>query len=388
MRKILTIAAANLRRSLREPVAVFFLFVFPMLLILILGLAFGGAVEPRVGVVGDHSDPLAAAMLDRLGDADGITVRRVDTADDLVSTVERGELEAGLVLPTGYGVRVRGGERVELRYVARPGQLSNQVQQIVTEVVDREGSRLRAARFALAEGAAPGFDEALARADSVAVGTPALAVTVHTAGTADFPDTLGRFDVGASSELLLFLFLTALTGSAALIETRRLGVSRRMLATPTRPATIIAGEAAGRLAVAIMQGILIMVGSALVFGVNWGDPVGAALLMTSFALLASGAGLLMGATARTPQQSLAFGLLLSLGLAALGGTMMPLDLFPSTMRTVAHLTPHAWAVDGFTDLVRHGAGVVDIVPQLGVLLAAAAVLMALASWRLRRSISG
>jgi ABC-2 type transport system permease protein len=213
-------------------------------------------------------------------------------------------------------------------------------------------------------------------------------VTVHTSGTAAFPETLGRFDIGASSELLLFLFLTALTGSAALIETRRLGVSRRMLATPTTPGTIVAGEAAGRLAVALLQGALIMVGSAVIFGVNWGNPLAATALMVAFALVASGAGLLMGATARTSQQSLAFGLLLSLGLGALGGTMMPLDLFPPTMRTIAHLTPHAWAVDGFATLVRHGGGVLDILPQLGVLLATGVALLALASWRLRRSIPG
>ena len=81
-------------------------------------------------------------------------------------------------------------------------------------------------------------------------------------------------------------------------------------------------------------------------------------------------------------------LLLSLGLAALGGAMMPLDLFPPTIRAVAHLTPHAWATEGFAELVRHGGGLTDILPQLGVLLATAAVLTVLASWRLRRSITG
>jgi ABC-2 type transport system permease protein len=388
MRKILAIAATNLRRTLRERVALFFLFVFPMIMILVLGMAFGGASEPRVGVVGDRADPLAAAFLDRLGEADGLATRTVVVEADLISAVERGELEAGLVIPAGYGPTIRAGGQVELRYVARPGQQANQIQQIVTGVVDEEANRLRAARFAMAEGASAGLDEALGRVDAVAAGGPVIAVTVHTAGTAAFPDTLGRFDVGASSELLLFLFLTALTSSAALIETRRLGVSRRMLATPTTPATIVAGEAAGRLAVAVLQGVLIMVGSAVIFGVNWGNPLAATLLMVCFALVASGAGLLMGATARTPQQSLAFGLLLSLGLAALGGTMMPLDLFSSGMRTIAHLTPHAWAVDGFTELVRHSGGPMDILPQLGVLLALAATLMTLASWRLRRSISG
>jgi ABC-2 type transport system permease protein len=387
MRKILVIAGTNLRRTLREKVALFFLFVFPMLLILVLGMAFGGNSDPRVGAVGDRSDPLAAAVLSRLRTADGIAVRAVRTESDLVSRVERGELEAGLVIPSGYGAAIRAGGQVELRYVARPGQQANQIQQIVAAAVDQEASRLRAARFVRDEGAAD-FDRALDRVDTVATGTAAITVTVHTAGTEAFPDTLGRFDVGASSQLVLFLFLTALTGSAALIESRRLGVSRRMLATPTTPGTVIAGEAGGRLTVAILQGVIIMVGSAFIFGVNWGNPVAAAALMVAFALVASGAGLLMGATARTPQQSLAFGLLLSLGLAALGGAMMPLDLFPPTIRTLAHLTPHAWATEGFAELVRHGGGLTDILPQLGVLLATATVLTVLASWRLRRSITG
>jgi ABC-2 type transport system permease protein len=74
-------------------------------------------------------------------------------------------------------------------------------------------------------------------------------------------------------------------------------------------------------------------------------------------------------------------------MAALGGAMMPLEFFSPTMRVVAHFTPHAWAVDGFTELVRHGEGIADIAVPLAVLLGAAMILLALASWRLRRSIT-
>jgi ABC-2 type transport system permease protein len=386
MRKILTIAGANLRRTLRERVSLFFILIFPMLLILVLGLAFGGSFDPRVGVVGDRSRPLTADLLDRLAAADGVAVRVMESESGLVGAVERGELEAGVVVPAGYDDTVRGGRPVDLRYVARPGQQANQVQQVLAAAIEQESNRLRAARFAEVEGG-DDFDAALARVDALTGRIALVSVTVRTQGTGMFPETLGRFDVSASSQMLLFLFLTALTGSAALIETRRLGVSRRMLATPTTPVTVIAGEATGRLGVSVLQGVLIMAGSAVIFGVNWGDPVAAGLLMVSFALVASGAGLLMGALARTPQQSLAFGLLLSLGLGALGGTMMPLDLFPEAMRDVARLTPHAWAVEGFAELIRHGGGVADIAPQLGVLLGTAACLLALASWRLRRSIT-
>jgi ABC-2 type transport system permease protein len=53
------------------------------------------------------------------------------------------------------------------------------------------------------------------------------------------------------------------------------------------------------------------------------------------------------------------------------------------MTRVAHLTPHAWALDGFAELVREDGTVMDILPELGVLAVYAAILLVLAGWRLR-----
>jgi ABC-2 type transport system permease protein len=384
--KIVAIAWTNLRRTLRERTSLFFLFAFPMLLILILGLAFGGTFEPRVGVAVLDSAPLAGQLRDRLQGTDGIAVQLVADQAQLTTLVERGQLEAGLVIPAGYDQAIASGDTATVRYVTRSGQQGQQVAAIVNSAVAEEAGRLRAARFTATETGQPLVD-ALTRVDSVAARLPA--VTVHTSvlGAADFPADLGRFDVNASSELLLFVFLTSMTSSAALIETRRLGISRRMLATPTSARVVVAGEALGRLLVAVMQGAAIMVGSTLLFGVNWGDPVASIVLMVTFGLTSAAAGMLIAATLRTSQQALAVGLLLSLGFAALGGTMMPLDFFSPTLRTVAHLTPHAWAVDGFATLVRHHGTLVEILPQLGVLAGAATVLMALATWRLRRALT-
>ena len=215
-----------------------------------------------------------------------------------------------------------------------------------------------------------------------------MQVVTTTAGTAIFPETLGRFDLGASSQLLLFIFLTSLTSAVALIETRRLGLSRRMLSTPTPARTVIFGEALGRFGVAIVQGLFIMLGSLIVFGVDWGEPLGSAALLVSFALVGAGAGMLLGSVFRTEQQAGAIGILAGLGLAALGGCMFPLELFSPTMQTVAHVTPHAWAIDGYAELIRRDGSLVDVLPYVGILLAYAAVLLGLAAWRLRRAITG
>jgi ABC-2 type transport system permease protein len=97
--------------------------------------------------------------------------------------------------------------------------------------------------------------------------------------------------------------------------------------------------------------------------------------------------MLLGSLLHTEQQAVALGLLLGLGLGALGGTMVPIEFFSDTMRTVAHATPHAWALEGFAELVRRGGGVRDVAGDVAVLLAFAVLLAALASWRLRRVIT-
>ena len=63
--KALALAAVNVRRMLREPSNVFFVFLFPMLLILVLGVSFGGAFEPTIGVVAVEPGPLGTDLVER-----------------------------------------------------------------------------------------------------------------------------------------------------------------------------------------------------------------------------------------------------------------------------------------------------------------------------------
>jgi ABC-2 type transport system permease protein len=243
-----------------------------------------------------------------------------------------------------------------------------------------------AAQFAVSE-TEMGFTEALEVANQLTGSIDPIDVEVTAVGEALFPETLGQFDLGASSQLVLFVFLTALAGSSALILTRQLGISRRMLSTPTPVRSIIFGESLGRYATALVQGLYIMVLTLIIFGVNWGDPIGAVLILMVLAAVGAGIGMLMGATFSNDQQASGIGVMVALGLAALGGAMFPLDLFSPTMQRVAHITPHAWALDGYAELVRRGGSVLDILPELGVLAGYAVVFLALASWRLRVAIT-
>ena len=384
--KALWIAATNLRRTFRMRTNIFFIFVFPMILILALGATFGGSSSPRLGVVSQGSGPLGTALAHQLERTPHLRVVPVPDPAALLTGVERGNLEAGLVIPPGYDAAIRAGRTVTVRYLARPDQSSQQLGETVQAAVSAQAGLLGAARFAVTQRSAPSFDAGLAEAARIAPRSPPLSVTQAIAGTAAFSKTLGQFDEGAWTELLLFLFLIALTGATALIETRRLGLSRRMLATPTFPGTVIAGETLGRVLIALIQALVIILGSALLFGVSWGQPAGVAAVVILFALVGAGAGIFLGTLFRNEQQVIGVSLLLGMGLGALGGCMVPLEVFSPAMRRIAHITPQAWGNDAFARLVGHGASITAILPQLGVLAAYAVVLLALATWRLRRAL--
>jgi ABC-2 type transport system permease protein len=97
--------------------------------------------------------------------------------------------------------------------------------------------------------------------------------------------------------------------------------------------------------------------------------------------------MLLGSLFGNEDQAISVALFLGLGLAALGGSMAPLEIFPDFMRNIAHITPHAWGNDAFNALVSQGGDIGDILRELGVLAAFAAVLLTLATWRLRRAIT-
>jgi ABC-2 type transport system permease protein len=384
MRKTSTIALTNLRRLLRDKTGAFFVLVFPFAIILVLGATFGQGFTPKLGVVAPDT-PLAQDLVRRLEAVDGLEVVSYADADGLRDAVEQGALEGGVVIPADHDDTVLGGGSSQVAYLARPSGAGQELNLTVAAVADRQAVTVTAARIAVDEGAAANLDEALAAARAAEQVVPTVAVTARAAGAED--EIEYGMDSGAAQELVLFVFVTSLSASSMLIETRRLGVSRRMLASPTPAGTVVLGEALGRYAIALFQGALILLGTALLFGVDWGNPLTASLVVALFAATATGAAILMGSVMSNEQQAGSLGVFLGLALAALGGAMVPLEIFPPVMERIAHLTPHAWAIEALNETMATGAGPAAVATDLAVLAIYAAALIAVATALFRRRLT-
>ncbi|MGY6500805.1 MAG: ABC transporter permease [Acidimicrobiales bacterium] len=381
--KILTIAATNLRRFSRDRTNIFFVLVLPLAIVLLIGLQYGENANSRMGIVAGD-DPVSRDIVDRLDSHDRVDLFHHDDADALADAVADGDRVAGVVVPTDIAERLAAGESVEIGFLAAPTGVGPQMRAIVDDTVARAVAGPTAVAAAVERGADP--DEAAAVVAANADGFEQTTVSVTTTGERLFPEDIGGFDVGAPSQLVLFMFLTGLTGSAVLIQSRSLGVSRRMMSTPTGLGTIIAGETLGRFVIVVGQGLYIMGAAAILFDVSWGNLVAAAAILTVFAAVAAAAALLAGAVFDNDEQAGGITVVLGLGVAALGGSMLPIELFSDTMVTIARFTPHYWAIDAFSELVRHDGGLADITTSLSVLAVFAVVIGAIATWRLRVSL--
>lgn len=383
MRTALAITSVELRRFLKDRSNIFFVFIFPLLLVLFIGAQFGGGGGGSVAVSGADSslrDDLVAAL-----ETDDVSVTTVPATEGR-ELVARGRADVGVVVTAQAATGYDDGGEVAVELVVGNQAQSQATAQRVQSALDALALE-RGQLTALAQAGLEPADAGAALATADAVVAPARLEITNVSEIAQEFAGLGQFDYGAAAQVLLFVFLISLAGSTTLIQSRRLGVTRRTLAAPVTTGQTVVGQALGRLAIAATQGAYIMAATMLLFDVDWGNLALAFLVVLVFGLVAAGAAMVLGSVIDNDAAAGGVGVGLGLVLGALGGAMYPIELFPDTLRTVAHVTPHAWAAEALADVQRHGAGLADILPELGVLLGFAAVLLLVGAWLLRRSVA-
>ena len=384
MKAILAIAGVEVRRFLRDRSNIFFVFIFPLLLILLLGTQFGSSrAETRVALAGGSGTALESAVTEQLK-ADGMQVES-GTSQVMREQLGRGRADVGLLISVEAAAAFNDGRQADLEILTASQASAQAALQEVRgslQAISMRHSQLAALERAglPAEAAAA----ALAQARE-AFQAPRVDI-LDTDNTAQEFRGLGVFDLGAVQQLLLFIFLSSLTGAATLIQARRYGVISRTMAAPVSSGQTIAGQAVGRFGIASVQGAYILVGTALLFGVDWGNIWLTALVLVAFSAVAAAGAMIIGSLLDHDGAATGIGIGAGLVLAGLGGCMVPPEFFAEPLQSISWLTPHRWAYDALAAIQRRDASFTDILPALGVLAAMAATLLLSGAWLLRRSL--
>ncbi len=164
-----------------------------------------------------------------------------------------------------------------------------------------------------------------------------------------------RYQLLVPSYTVMFAFFLVLTVGWLFVAERRQGTLKRLSVAPLTRGQIVLGKLLPCLLLSLFQGFFLLGAGRLLFGLNWGpEPLWLVPVVVSTSLAAMGLALLVAALARTETQVAIYGTLLVLVLAGVSGSLMgDRSLMPPQMQQVSKITPHAWALDAYRQLLAN-----------------------------------
>jgi ABC-2 type transport system permease protein len=360
MSAALNIALKDLRQKLRDRSALLISVVAPFALAVLFAMVLGGLDDDfhaRWGYVDLDGGEIATALAEgpiAAMEADGvISLERYADVPAARAAIEAGEVETAIVVPEGFSASALAGGGGTVQLLVDPdaiisGQVARSVLAGFASQVDAVQLSVTTALIADASIPDAGTTAALAEL-AVATADPVTIVDVVAADR-----QAGYATYYAAAMAILFVFLAAQFGVVSIHAERRNGTLSRMLAAPLHWWAILAGKIIVSMVLALISMGVIIVGTALLLGATWGDPIAVLALVLAAALAATGVSLLTVAFTKNEEQAGSAIAIVSLTLAVIGGAFFPANQGPELMAQLSRITPHAWFLDGINDISTGG----------------------------------
>lgn len=175
----------------------------------------------------------------------------------------------------------------------------------------------------------------------------------------------------------MFVMFTVFAGMQILLQERKNWTLQRMVTTPLSRAQLLGGKILGRFLMGIAQFLIVFAVGAAV-GLSYGqDVVALVLLIVLYTMSITAFSFAIAPRLRTEMQAASLSLLLSMILAPLGGAWWPLDIVPNFMKIIGHISPVAWAMDGFNSLLFNQGSLGTVLVPMAVLAVLTVVFFAL-----------
>ncbi|WKZ41662.1 MAG: ABC transporter permease [Anaerolineales bacterium] len=194
--------------------------------------------------------------------------------------------------------------------------------------------------------------------------------------------TQGIFAMVLSGQLIFFSFFTGSYSMMSILQESEEGTLARLFTTPTDRMTILAGKFLSVLFTVIIQGVVLMVASYYIFGVNWGKTGSFTLSLLGQMFASVGLAALLVSFIQTTKQA---GLIFGGALTTLG---MVSGLFTSNISIkafdiIGNFTPQGWVLKAWR-LTLAGNPVSELIVPFLVLVAMGSVMFVIGAMLFRR----
>lgn len=191
-------------------------------------------------------------------------------------------------------------------------------------------------------------------------------------------------DFEVPAQIVTFVFFIPAFTAISFFREHGWGTWDRLRAGPASATEITLGKLIPSLGLGVLQLAVVLGLGVLFLGLDIrGSAAGLVLLALALITCVGCLGLAMTALCRTVQQVNALANAGSVGLAAIGGALVPLFTLPVWIQHIAPVTPQYWAMRGFNAVILQGRGLGSVWLSVLVLLGFSAGFSGLALMRFR-----
>lgn len=393
MRRMISIALLQLRTTFKSKGAIITMFGMPLILTLIFGVLMGNTggsasktyVYPIVVV--DNDGSFAARQLISQLDAEATIRVQTATAEEMKKLFADVKVDSGVVIPAAFGADLAAGKAPDVQLLAVPGRNTYMgVGPTIRGMIARLGQDYQLALRTLPEAdrsdaakVEAAYAKVIAERKDVSTTVTTHAVTRTVVEKAGFTAATGA-SVGFT---VTFVMMQCFMMSGVILTERKHGTWGRLLTTPNSRVTIMGGYLLSFFLTGMVQFAILVLATRFLFQVSWGPMLPLFVMGAGTVLSASGMGLFLAGIVKTFEQQMSIGILFINATAMLGGAYWDLSMVSDLMRRIGYLTPQAWAIDGFKQVMLRGGAWDAIALPMAVLLGITVVFMTAGLLRVR-----
>lgn len=403
------LAGKELLVMLKDRGALAVLFLLPLVLASIFGSISSAMISSLEGeeavslpayVVNLDEGAYGGQVVQALQEIEALDIEVVPTVEEANQGVVDGERLAAVVIPAGLSANVDAYEPSRIQVIVDPtqepygGLITGVINRVAAEIVlqgeIRYGIRSVLERSGMFDDADPDMLFAIEMQSLGAIMTqlqrlrerPWVAVHSEDLAGVEAQGTYNPFSYTIPAFTVMFAFFLVGTVAQSIWLERERGSFRRLLAAPISRGAIIAGKVLAYMLIACLQVVIFFTVGSAVFDMPLGEsPLALILLTLALALTATTLGILVATLSKSSRQADTVGTVLGFVLAGLGGCLYPIHTIEGFVGVLSRLTPHAHALIAFDAVMTAGAGLVDVLPQLGILIGFGVVFFLIGLWR-------
>lgn len=363
---IFSLAQAQFKSIMRQWVYIFFMLGLPLLFMVVFGMIYGNANTSSFNVAifnntenetgKEISESILKSSVKTDNNEDGFFVKKdVETREAADEQLVRGTIDAVIEFPANFGeISKENGKpsgEVEVTYKAG----SNSTGQIVSSVMEQFIG---------------GIDAQMGR--------EAANFTVKSEESND--QGLSQFDY-VFAGLLAYVILTygLMSLANAVPEDKKTGALKRIHASPVTSSQYLLAYALAFAVICVIAMSLMIVVAHFMFGWRMhGSWFNFIIFSTLSLVMMYGTGLAVGGWAKNEQQAAGLSNLIMFPLMFLSGVFVPRFLMPEFLQKATDFVPLTPVNDGIRLIITENYSLVDVLPQIGIIVVWLIILYAIA----------